>query len=31
MYFDQLARRPEVQFDWAKFTWIGDPEQPNLP
>ena len=30
MYFDQLARRPEVQFDWAKFTWIGNPEQTEF-
>ena len=27
LYFDQLVRRKEVQFDWAKFTWIGSPEQ----
>ncbi len=27
IYFDQLVKRPEVQFDWAKFTWIGSPEQ----
>jgi tripartite-type tricarboxylate transporter receptor subunit TctC len=25
IYFDQLAGRKEVQFDWAKFTWIGSP------
>jgi tripartite-type tricarboxylate transporter receptor subunit TctC len=30
MYFDQLARRKEVQFDWAKFTWIGTPEQTEF-
>ena len=30
MYFDQLARRPEVQFDWAKFTWLGTPEQTEF-
>lgn len=30
MYFDQLARRPEVQFDWGKFTWIGNPEQTEF-
>ena len=29
MYFDQLAKRPEVKFDWAKFTWIGTPEQAS--
>jgi len=27
LYFDQLVKRQEVQFDWAKFTWIGSPEQ----
>lgn len=27
IYFDQLVGRSEVQFDWAKFTWIGSPEQ----
>lgn len=25
LYFDQLVGRKEVQFDWAKFTWIGSP------
>jgi tripartite-type tricarboxylate transporter receptor subunit TctC len=25
LYFDQLAGRKEVQFDWAKFGWIGSP------
>ncbi len=25
LYFDQLLGRKEVQFDWAKFTWIGTP------
>jgi tripartite-type tricarboxylate transporter receptor subunit TctC len=23
---EQLAGRKEVQFDWAKFAWIGNPE-----
>lgn len=27
LYFDQLIGRKEVQFDWAKFSWIGSPEQ----
>lgn len=27
LYFDQLVGRKEVQFDWAKFAWIGSPEQ----
>ena len=25
LYFDQLLGRPEVQYDWAKFVWIGAP------
>lgn len=27
LYFDQLMGIPEVQFDWAKFTWIGSTEK----
>ncbi len=27
VYFAQLLGRKEVQFDWAKFTWIGTPEE----
>lgn len=27
LVFNQLLGRKEVQFDWAKFTWIGNPEQ----
>jgi tripartite-type tricarboxylate transporter receptor subunit TctC len=27
LYFNQLIGAKEVQFDWAKFTWIGSPEQ----
>lgn len=23
LYFDQLQKRPEAKFDWAKFGWIG--------
>lgn len=23
LYFDQILGRKEVQFDWAKFSWIG--------
>ncbi|MGH7772273.1 MAG: Bug family tripartite tricarboxylate transporter substrate binding protein [Candidatus Binatia bacterium] len=30
LYFDQLVGRKEVQFDWAKFTWIGSPEQNDI-
>ena len=25
LYFDQLLGRPEVQYDWAKFVWLGSP------
>jgi tripartite-type tricarboxylate transporter receptor subunit TctC len=25
LYFDQLLGRKEVQYDWAKFNWIGSP------
>ena len=27
IYMDQLIGRQEVQFDWARFNWIGTPEQ----
>lgn len=30
IYFDQLLGSKEVQFDWAKFTWIGTPEQTEF-
>jgi tripartite-type tricarboxylate transporter receptor subunit TctC len=23
LYFEQLLKKKEVQFDWTKFTWIG--------
>ncbi|HEX9454778.1 MAG TPA: hypothetical protein VGA27_10470, partial [Candidatus Binatia bacterium] len=23
LYFEQLAKRPEVKFDWNKFSWLG--------
>src|SRR2546426_6881368 len=29
LYLDQLVGKKEVQFDWAKFGWIGSPE--NTP
>ncbi len=29
LYFDQLVGRREIQFDWAKFTWIGNPVKVN--
>ena len=25
LYLNQLLGRKEIQFDWAKFTWIGSP------
>jgi tripartite-type tricarboxylate transporter receptor subunit TctC len=24
LYFEQMVGRPEVKFDWTKFTWIGN-------
>ncbi|NIO08794.1 MAG: hypothetical protein GTO40_12580 [Deltaproteobacteria bacterium] len=27
LFFDQLVGRKEVQFEWAKFAWIGSPEE----
>jgi tripartite-type tricarboxylate transporter receptor subunit TctC len=27
IYIDQLIGANEVKFDWAKFSWIGSPEQ----
>lgn len=27
LYFDQLVKRQQVQFDWPKFTWMGTPTQ----
>src|SRR3982751_3591917 len=29
LYFEQLAKRPEVKFDWQKFLWIGSPVSSN--
>ncbi|HEU4341086.1 MAG TPA: tripartite tricarboxylate transporter substrate-binding protein [Candidatus Binatia bacterium] len=29
LYFDQLLRRKEVQFDWTKFNWLGSFERSN--
>lgn len=25
LYLNQLIGRPEIQFDWSKFNWIGSP------
>ena len=30
LYFDQLIGRKEVQFDWAKFTWLGSFERARI-
>lgn len=30
LYFDQLLGSKEIQFDWAKFAWIGTPEQTEF-
>jgi tripartite-type tricarboxylate transporter receptor subunit TctC len=27
LYFDQLVARKEVQYDWAKYTFVGSPVQ----
>ena len=29
LYFEQLAKRPEVKFDWTKFTWVGSTVSSN--
>lgn len=29
LYFEQLAKRPEVKFDWAKIIWIGSTVSSN--
>ena len=29
IYLDQLVGRKEVQFDYAKFTWIGSTDRSN--
>jgi tripartite-type tricarboxylate transporter receptor subunit TctC len=29
IYFDQLVGRKEVQFDYAKFSWIGSTDRSN--
>jgi tripartite-type tricarboxylate transporter receptor subunit TctC len=29
LYFDQIVKRSEVQFDWSKFAWIGSPVTSN--
>ncbi len=29
LYFEQLAKRPEVKFDWNKFSWLGSLASSN--
>ena len=29
LYFEHLAKRPEVKFDWTKFTWVGSTVSSN--
>jgi tripartite-type tricarboxylate transporter receptor subunit TctC len=29
LYFDQLLKKPEVKFDWAKMPWIGSTVTSN--
>jgi tripartite-type tricarboxylate transporter receptor subunit TctC len=29
LYFEQVMKRPEVQFDWSKFTWVGSSTPTN--
>lgn len=29
LYFEQLAKRPEVKFDWSKIIWIGSTVSSN--
>ncbi|HWH79100.1 MAG TPA: tripartite tricarboxylate transporter substrate-binding protein [Candidatus Binatus sp.] len=30
LYFEQLLKKKEVQYDWAKFTWVGSMT-PSIP
>jgi tripartite-type tricarboxylate transporter receptor subunit TctC len=29
LYFDQLIKKPEVKYDWAKWNWLGSPVKSN--
>jgi tripartite-type tricarboxylate transporter receptor subunit TctC len=29
LYFDQLIKKPEAKYDWAKWNWIGSPVKSN--
>jgi tripartite-type tricarboxylate transporter receptor subunit TctC len=29
LYFEQLLKRKQVQYDWSKFTWVGSTTPTN--
>lgn len=29
LFFNQIGAQKEVKFDWAKFAWIGSPEETS--
>jgi tripartite-type tricarboxylate transporter receptor subunit TctC len=29
LYFDQLIKKPEAKYNWAKWNWIGSPVKSN--
>jgi tripartite-type tricarboxylate transporter receptor subunit TctC len=29
LYFDQLIKKTEVKYDWAKWNWLGSPVKSN--
>lgn len=29
LFFNQIGEQKEVKFDWAKFAWIGSPEETS--
>jgi tripartite-type tricarboxylate transporter receptor subunit TctC len=29
LYFEQLMKRPEVKFDWSKYSWVGSSTPTN--
>ncbi len=29
LYFDQLIKKPEAKYDWAKWNWLGSPVTSN--
>jgi tripartite-type tricarboxylate transporter receptor subunit TctC len=29
LYFDQLIKKPEAKYDWAKWQWLGSPVKSN--